>query len=360
MKKHLVFIASFVVLVVAGIALFADRAAAGGPGTVVFNSNKFAWHVQWSQPLGKEPSPTSWSLRSFFSETVQMSGSGSTFTVQTGPDGGFLTTLLTDVVFSPLYFSFMVQGADTPVAETQWYTRGCPTGPEYFALISEWPQTNDSTIQLIVHNTTGKRMLLAAQSNASVRNALSIETKALSVTTVLGIGDMGFWPLPVDGWATVEQRVSVDSREGIVSLQSEPTYDLDTTCSTFSWYFPAMINLELTPAPSTPTPTPTPAAPVTVTLNSGWNNIAVLTNGPRFAQDVLTELSELGLGPIQISRWEGGGWESHLHNFPANSFPLEPGRGYFVRVERAGVWVPGRAIVMSTSTPLSADTQTKK
>ena len=121
-----------------------------------------------------------------------------------------------------------------------------------------------------------------------------------------------------------------------------------------------MINLELTPAPSTPTPTPTPAAPVTVTLNSGWNNIAVLTNGPRFAQDVLTELSELGLGPIQISRWEGGGWESHLHNFPANSFPLEPGRGYFVRVERAGVWVPGRAIVMSTSTPLSADTQTKK
>ena len=41
---------------------------------------------------------------------------------------------------------------------------------------------------------------------------------------------------------------------------------------------------------------------------------------------------------IEIDRWERSGWEAHICGVPPNDFPLEPGRGYFVRAEQATVW----------------------
>lgn len=335
MKRLVVLTLVFAAIV--AMALANDQqVAAGGPGTVVFNSNKFFWHVQWSQP-SQGSYETRWSLRTIFTETVTMaSGGPSTFmtnttTTEVGPDGWFIAVggSLTDTVVFPWAFSLSIPNADTSVMETLWRRENCASGPEYFVEINEYPNSNDSRARVVVHNTTGRQVYLYAIPG--------VETKDLA-----GGGITVTKTLKPDEWAIVEQRVSSSSRTGFVELMTRPDFDWGVSCSTFSWHFPEMINLDLTPVPSTPIPTS-----VTVTLNSGWNNIAVPASGPRFAQDVLTELSELGLGPVQIARWQNGAWETHLHNFSANNFSIEPGRGYFVRIERGGAWVPGRAIVMS-------------
>lgn len=105
------------------------------------------------------------------------------------------------------------------------------------------------------------------------------------------------------------------------------------------------------PGTVTPTPTSTPVAIPTipplpdvtsVTLGTGWNNIALPFSGVAYTADsLLDELSRQGISAMMVVRWNNGGWDSHVGGFPANNFAVEPGHGYFVRVIQPGTWYPG-------------------
>ena len=43
---------------------------------------------------------------------------------------------------------------------------------------------------------------------------------------------------------------------------------------------------------------------------------------------------------VELDRWEVGAWEGHRCGLPVNAFPLQAGRGYFVRLTRPAIWAP--------------------
>ena len=51
-----------------------------------------------------------------------------------------------------------------------------------------------------------------------------------------------------------------------------------------------------------------------------------------------------------LDRWEAGAWEGHRCGLPVNAFPLQTGRGYFVRLTRPAIWAPvGAGPVLASS-----------
>lgn len=344
---RLIGIAGVVFLAFVGLVLLGERAAAGGPGTVVYSSNRFSWHIKWGQQTETDVE-TNWSLRTMFTETVQILTSPMVFTpavsgivtATVGEGGWFTSTRGMSEANFPWALSLNVQNAATSVATTDWRRENCTRGPEYFAEINEFPNSNDSAARVIVHNTTGKTLHIAVLSEAQVRT--------------LGSGGMYLLKmLPPDGWEVIEQRVSVGSTTGYIALITElnPGFDLSVICSSFGWNFPPMINLDLTPVADKPIPTPTPtvepvptppALELEIKLQPGWNLIGGTASMPASAKSLFQELNDRGFGPRQVVRWQNGAWESHVRGMPdLNNFALEEGRGYFVHVSRPGYWYPG-------------------
>ena len=56
------------------------------------------------------------------------------------------------------------------------------------------------------------------------------------------------------------------------------------------------------------------------------------------AEALLQGINEAGGAASEIAAWQDGGWSSHLLGVPANDFPLEAGRGYFVRGTAPASW----------------------
>ena len=93
-----------------------------------------------------------------------------------------------------------------------------------------------------------------------------------------------------------------------------------------------------------PTPTPTvPPVSLEVRVAPGWTLLGLPEPGvgPATASELVAELAARNFGPRQTVRWQDGSWQSHLPGFPVNDFPIEPGRGYFLRSTSGGTWVPG-------------------
>ena len=97
-----------------------------------------------------------------------------------------------------------------------------------------------------------------------------------------------------------------------------------------------------TPGP-TPSPTGTPLASTTVslTLQSGWNLIALPVSPtlPLQAQDVLAGVVAASGGSLaELASWQGSNWTTDLDSGGAmegSNFTLEPGLGYFVYSDQA-------------------------
>lgn len=73
----------------------------------------------------------------------------------------------------------------------------------------------------------------------------------------------------------------------------------------------------------------------TSSLKNGWNLVAL-------SLDPITPMSASSLcaslaGLLEIDRWDGG-WDGHLCAIPSNDFPIELGRGYFLKVPAARTW----------------------
>ena len=58
---------------------------------------------------------------------------------------------------------------------------------------------------------------------------------------------------------------------------------------------------------------------------------------------------------LEVDRWVSGAWDGHVCGLPPNDFPLEVGRGYFVRVARQAKWTyTGTLDGIASSVPLGA------
>jgi len=82
-----------------------------------------------------------------------------------------------------------------------------------------------------------------------------------------------------------------------------------------------------------------------LSLKAGWNLISVPLGPdgqPRFytASSLLQAINAQGGSVTQVVRWYAGGWQAYLAGLPLNDFPIQPGRGYFLRATAPSTWVP--------------------
>lgn len=73
----------------------------------------------------------------------------------------------------------------------------------------------------------------------------------------------------------------------------------------------------------------------------GWAFIAPPGEAPGgafTAQTLIDEINQQGGQAVEIARWENSGWESHIDGQPFNNFPVELGRGYFLRATGSSTW----------------------
>jgi|GEM_PF-2124079 len=96
----------------------------------------------------------------------------------------------------------------------------------------------------------------------------------------------------------------------------------------------------------TPTQTSTPTPLPNLSLEVGWNLVALrnIPTTPMTASSLCTTLNATKTGTaLEVNRWESGGWVGHVCGFPPNDFTFKSGSGYFVRVTRASV-IPSSAL----------------
>jgi len=84
--------------------------------------------------------------------------------------------------------------------------------------------------------------------------------------------------------------------------------------------------------------------PPSLSLGTGWNLVGVgaVAPGTVTAPSGCTAMDgTAGTGTVvELDRWEAGAWEGHRCGLPVNAFPLQAGRGYFVRLTRPATWAP--------------------
>lgn len=80
--------------------------------------------------------------------------------------------------------------------------------------------------------------------------------------------------------------------------------------------------------------------PVSVPIEEGWNTFSILHTEGYSAATVCSEMRAQGIQALEIDRWDGGGWDSHLCDIPVNNFAIQSGQGYFVRSATGGTYTP--------------------
>ena len=92
-------------------------------------------------------------------------------------------------------------------------------------------------------------------------------------------------------------------------------------------------------------------------IKIGWNLVALRATPLQTmtAEDLCLSLNGTEAGTaLELARWELGAWESHLCGLPPNSFPMETGRGYFIRASRATTWsYRGEQVLTPAPQPLT-------
>jgi len=104
-----------------------------------------------------------------------------------------------------------------------------------------------------------------------------------------------------------------------------------------SYTYSATVATAPTPTPL-PSPTPSPAVvTATIALQAGWNMVSlpVSPTTPLTAEGLLRAINAQGGQVTEIDRWHAGGWNAHILGLPLNDFPIEVGRGYFVKATKA-------------------------
>jgi hypothetical protein len=85
-----------------------------------------------------------------------------------------------------------------------------------------------------------------------------------------------------------------------------------------------------------------PASSTSITLNVGWNLIALPYDAANdyTASSLLQEIKNQGGSPVEIDQWTAGTWQAFIFGYPFNNFTVVKGLGYFVKVNTASTWTP--------------------
>jgi hypothetical protein len=79
---------------------------------------------------------------------------------------------------------------------------------------------------------------------------------------------------------------------------------------------------------------------VPLTLQIGWNSIAIPHTDGYTAQSLCDEIISQGVTAVEIDRWHNGGWDGHICGLSFNDFAIERGVGYFVKATSSGTVTP--------------------
>jgi len=80
--------------------------------------------------------------------------------------------------------------------------------------------------------------------------------------------------------------------------------------------------------------------PQAINLAAGWNLIAIPYSTTLTAESLGQNINAQGGQVQEVAQWYAGGWSIHIVGLPFNDFPIQPGRGYFVRTNRPVTWFP--------------------
>lgn len=80
--------------------------------------------------------------------------------------------------------------------------------------------------------------------------------------------------------------------------------------------------------------------PVPLDLQVGWNSVSIPHTDAYTAKTLCEEIISQGVAAVEIDRWHAGGWQGHVCGLPFNDFPIERGKGYFVKSDSAGEVIP--------------------
>ena len=74
-------------------------------------------------------------------------------------------------------------------------------------------------------------------------------------------------------------------------------------------------------------------------LQIGWNSIS-LPHTEAYSAESLCNAINQHVTVLEIDRWHNGGWQGHPCGLPFNDFPIERGKGYFVKSSSSGTVTP--------------------
>ena len=84
------------------------------------------------------------------------------------------------------------------------------------------------------------------------------------------------------------------------------------------------------------------SGPVSLSIATGWNLVSFPVCRSSDTASTAVVLVDTAAGApgttSEIDRWESGAWDGHIANVALNRFPIELGRGYFVRSSRTVAW----------------------
>lgn len=84
------------------------------------------------------------------------------------------------------------------------------------------------------------------------------------------------------------------------------------------------------------------SGPVSLSIATGWNLVSFPVCRASDTASTAVVLVDTAAGApgttSEIDRWESGAWDGHIANVALNRFPIELGRGYFVRSSRTVAW----------------------
>jgi alpha-tubulin suppressor-like RCC1 family protein/plastocyanin len=195
---------------------------------------------------------------------------------------------------------------------------------------AHYPVTTASNLPVPVPDTAFGHVL--ASSGAPAPDAIVVVTVeapdggSTAVSTLLTAADAGTWVVNLSDLRTPLRTASYPLATGTVLT-------IEAIGGT-AGYARATVTVEeaRTGAGSVQL---APSLRADLSLQTGWNLIALSLEPvePVTAASLCATVA----GLTEIDRWNGG-WDAHLCALPANDFPIEMGRGYFLRLSASRVW----------------------
>ncbi len=221
----------------------------------------------------------------------------------------------------------------------------CPTTTMCVAVGSNQSPSQLTPTQGIIRRTTDGGLHWtygAAETHISATIQLN-GVSCVDALTCYAVGNSGVIEVATDGGVTWNQQTS-----GTTANLNGVSCPSATRCYAVGSGGTILIYAQ----PATPTATPAPVQTASLSLQPGWNLIALPLNPttPLQAQTVLTDvIGTPGTGVAELAQWTGNGWNVALHQGATlvGDFTMQVGQGYFLYTDHPGAYTATGAPVTS-------------